>query len=295
MMPLPSRIPAPWPIWPLRQGGLAASGAPRPLEDDATEVRRLRRRDDGAAPGASAVTQVEETLEELFAGFGGDGLEHRATPDRDEKEETPTRGAKLGRQAMDRGQIVQRLFAHESVDLERQPHRGTGPRGHEGPIEAAVYPAQGVVAGRVRAVQAEGDGLHSSRLEPRDDSCVQERRGARRHRYAEAAAPRRGDESEQVGALERIAARQDQMGQRRSELRQLRDEAQSFLRIQLGGIGLGRGLGAAVAAREITGPRHLPVHAPGCPVEAQAPVHARRSRASSLFPISTYARFPDPR
>jgi hypothetical protein len=50
----------------LRQGRLTASGASRSLDDDATEVRCLRGRDDGAAPDASAVTQVEEVLEELL-------------------------------------------------------------------------------------------------------------------------------------------------------------------------------------------------------------------------------------
>ena len=66
----------------------------------------------GPRPAPAAVTQVEETLEELFAGVGGDGLEHRAPPDRDEKEETQRGGASSVARAMDRGQIVQRLFAH---------------------------------------------------------------------------------------------------------------------------------------------------------------------------------------
>src|SRR6266699_652076 len=144
--------------------------SPRPLEDDAPEVGRLGRGDDGAALPTPAVTQVEEKLEEPLAGLGGDGLEHGATTDRDEEEKTPARGAKFGGQPIDRGQIAERLLAHQSIDLEGQPHGGAGPRGGEGSIEAAVYPAQGVVAGGVRAVQAQRDRFHPRRLEPRDDA-----------------------------------------------------------------------------------------------------------------------------
>src|SRR6266511_4238167 len=138
-----------------RQGCLAAPGAPCPFEDDTPEVGRLGGRDDGAALGASTVTQVEEPLEEPLAGLGGDGFEPRATTDRDEKEEAPSGGAQIGRQAVDRRQIVERLLAHQRIDLEGQPHGGAGPRGDERPIETAVYPAQGIVAGGLRAVQAE--------------------------------------------------------------------------------------------------------------------------------------------
>ena len=95
------------------------------------------------------------------------GLSTAAAPDRDEEEEAPARGAQIRRQAVDRRKVVERLFAHEGVDLEGQARGAARARGLERAVEAAGHPPQAVVAGSGGAVQAQRDRVHAGRLEAR--------------------------------------------------------------------------------------------------------------------------------
>jgi hypothetical protein len=68
--------------------------------------------------------------------------------------------------------------------------------GLEGALEGADHASERIVAGRVRAIQAERDGLDARRGEP-DGRRGQERRGTGRHRDREAEGAREADQREE--------------------------------------------------------------------------------------------------
>src|SRR5262249_31092692 len=163
---------------------------------------------------------VEETLEELLAGFGHDRAEHGAAPDRDEKEQTPPHRAEIGDEAMDRWYLVERLLRHECVHLKRQVGSGRLARRQERAVEATWDAAKAVVAPRIRAVETQRNRFHTCRLQASDLLGGQERRAARRHRDRKPERPRGLDEREEIDALQRISAGQHEMREGIPEARQ---------------------------------------------------------------------------
>ena len=65
-----------------------------------------------------------------------------------------------------RGEIAERLLAHERVDLKRQAGGRALPRRHQRALEAAGDAAEAIVVRGGGAVQAQRDGLHAGGHEP---------------------------------------------------------------------------------------------------------------------------------
>src|SRR5205823_4508746 len=118
------------------------------------------------------------------------------------------------------------------------------------------------VACRRGRVETERDGLRAGRLQVRDHSAVQPRRRAGRDRYAEPEAARVADQLEQVRALERIAAGEDDVRQRMPEAREIGEQPPTFRRRQLVRMRPRDGVGAAMAADETARARRFPIDAP---------------------------------
>ena len=149
-----------------------------------------------------------------------------------------------------------------------------------------MYPAQGIVADGVRAVETQRYRRDTGRLEPRNDRGGQQRGAAGCHRDLETERSSRLDQGEEIPPLQRITARQDQVGQRRAEAGQAMEKTARLGAAELGRVGLGRGFGPAVAAGQVTRPRDLPVDASRRPLEAKAGMHHRRPGSPSRLPIS---------
>src|SRR4030095_814216 len=137
-----------------------------------------------------------------------------AAPDRHEEEQAPSRGTAPSRELVDRGQIVYGLPRDQGVDLEREPGFARRLGGPQCPVEAAGHAAERVMPRGGGGIEAQRDRLDASLPQPPDDRRGDQRGGARSPRTPESGLARGGDEPEEVDTLERIAARQNQVGRR---------------------------------------------------------------------------------
>ena len=131
-----------------------------------------------------------------------------AAPHRDEEEDVVRDGTVLNGEVGDVAHLVLVPVEHRGVNLERQAHLAASAHaGHRG-VPRALEAAERIVLGAVEAVEADAHGAGAALLEAaghfgRDEGAV----GAE-HR-AQALARRIGHEVVNVGAHERLAARED--------------------------------------------------------------------------------------
>ena len=139
--------------------------------------------------------------------------------------------------------------------------------------------------GGVRPVQADGHARNAGCLESFDGFGRQQRRGAGGDVGAQADLHRVADQVEQVGPLQRIAAREHH--QRLAERADFVQQAVSLFGGQLVRVPLGLGRGPAMHARQVAGLGHFPDHQHRGLIE----VH----RFSSLFARRNSVAFELPR
>jgi len=111
-----------------------------------------------------------------------------------------------------------------------------------------------------RPVQAQTQDFDAMLLDPHQDIVGECGRGRRSDRDPDSEPARLIDQFVEIGAGERVAAGQDQLGKRGAELRELAQERNPFREAQFLRVGGGDGLGTAMPAGQRTCLRHFPIH-----------------------------------
>ena len=129
-------------------------------------------------------------------------------------------------------------------------------RGHQGLREGPGLASEGVVASRVREVEAQGHLVEARGLEVHDHRLGEPVSGRRDRGHPQALLLRVPDEDEEVGPVQGIAAGQHEEG--RTQGRHLIDDGQSLIRRELEGVAVGSGTRPAMPAGQSAGPGRLP-------------------------------------
>src|SRR5690606_38721762 len=199
-----------------------------------------------------------EPVEDVGGRLGVEGCEIAPPSGLDEEEDAPQGGAEADDVVEDLGQLEHVAGRHRGVDLESQAGvEDPACRDPGGGIDAGLAPEAvvGLGAGPVEGERHRAGACTAQLAEHRgsEPGC---HRGGDRHREPERGAV--GDELDEVGTLDGVAAREDDHRTWRAEAREVLEERLALGGAQLEGVTLGLGLGPTVPAGEGAGPRDLP-------------------------------------
>jgi len=228
---------------------------PHPLERHAPVVRSLR----GRNRERRLLRHLAEPVEQRLTPGRGDLPEHPPPAHRDQEEEAPASRADDAYHAVELRQVLHILSCDQGIDLKGDS-RGHGVKGglHR-PNETPRDLADAVVDLLSRPVQAERHGFDAQRLEPADDIAREGEGGAGSERQREPEADSVIDQLPEVRPLEGIPSGQDHVGGGTPEAYEGVEKPASFGGGELAGIATRDGLGPAVAAGQVAGPRQFPV------------------------------------
>jgi hypothetical protein len=278
MMPWPSRTPK---LRAVRERRIS-SGVRPSARMTSVATRRVGRCLGGGDHERRLLGGAVHPTHELLAVLRRERLEHRAAAHGDEEEEAPAGEPEGPQELVHRGDVRGGLGGDEGVDLEGGAELGRPADGGERAVEGALDAADRVMALRGGAVEAEAEGGDAVVRERLEDLAGEGRGGGGRDGDVDAEAAGLVDEGQEIRALERVPAREDQGGHRVPELRDLAEEREALLVRELAGMGVRHGGGAAVAAGERTGLGHLPVDVDG----------GARVVPGACLTVPTYAMVP---
>jgi len=193
--------------------------------------------------------KLMETLEDRLEFIGAEQVVEFAAPGGDEEEDAPEGDTQLVHERDDGVYFADVAAAEGGVDLHRQAGFVGPLHGVERARVGAGHSAKGVVSGGSGAVEADREARQAGLLETEDNIAGEKRRSAGREGNVNTDGARVIDEFEEVGALDGVAAGEDEDGDLPGC--DLVDERFAFIRRQLGWVALGLGRGAAMDAGEV--------------------------------------------
>ena len=190
-------------------------------------------------------------------------------------------------------QLVDVVTGDDGVDLDLHPQLAGSLPACDGAVEGALDAAEGVVGGGGGAVEREGDDVDAVVLQARQGVLVELVRARGGHGHVQPGGRAVGGELGEVGALEAVAAGDDEDNGWLAEGGCLVHEGLGLVGGELTGVTQWAGLGAAVTAGELAGAGGLPGHEHGAhrgvvTLDAHgsgAALRARGRRVSRLGPV----------
>ena len=179
---------------------------------------------------------------------------------RDQEKQTPARNCEGFQQFVNRRNIVRCFRSGQRVHLQRHVDFLRPTDGLYGAIERARNAADRIVPLGGGTIETQAKTFNAVFLQSQQNVAREGGGGGGRDGNADAQATRFVDQIVQVLALERIAAGEDQLGQRIAKFGDLTQKSHAFLESELHGMRLRDGGGAAMAAGQGAGLRHLPVN-----------------------------------